>query len=798
MPRTITTGVILRSRADASRAPEAREQRVGEATRATGAKVAALSAAAPEMRSPGRAPRERNPVVALFSLTLFVSAALMFSVQPMFARFVLPLFGGTPAVWNTAMLFFQAALLAGYLYAHETTRRLGVRRQAAVHLVVVALVFAVLPLGVPGDAAAPGGGGSPVAALLGLLVVAVGLPFFVVAATAPLLQRWLAGTDHPAADDPYFLYRASNLGSVVGLLAYPLALEPSLRLEAQGLAWTLGYGALAALVVACALVVWRARPAHEGGGSPRTSEPPGLAAQRGEVSARRRLRWVALAFVPSSLMLGVTTYVSVDLAPIPLLWSIPLSLYLSSFILAFAPGARNERRHRIAVRALPVVALVLSIAVVLEAHDPLWLLVPLHLGGFFVAALVCHGGLAGDRPPARRLTEFYIWIAVGGALGGVFNALVAPAVFDSLVEYPLLIVLACLCLPGRPGRFPAGRQTRPLDFALPLVLAALTAGILAATAGAGPELATVGQGFALSLAAGIALNFARRPLRFALSLGAILLAGVTFASVEPVLHQERSFFGVNRVEVAPGRFHRLVNGTTTHGGQFQTPERRLEPVTYYHASGPVGQIMARAGPSSRARRVAVLGLGSGGLGCYAGSDEHWTFFEIDPTVARMARDPRLFTYLRDCPGRREVVMGDARLSLAGASPNAYDLIVGDVFSSDAVPTHLLTREALALYRSKLRANGRIALHISNRYLDLEPVVAALAADAGLTCLARDEPRGAPAGAPGKLPSHWTVMAERPAALRGLAGDSRWQRCRGSRGVRAWTDDFSNIVGVLDP
>ena len=742
-------------------------------------------------------------MVALFSLTLFLSAVLLFSVQPMYARFVLPLFGGTPAVWNTAMLFFQILLLAGYLYAHETTRRLGVRRQAVLHLGVVLLPLVVLPLGVPNGAAAPAGGSTPVGPLLGVLVLAVGLPFFVVSATAPLLQRWLAGTDHPAARDPYFLYRASNLGSVIGLLAYPLAAEPTLRLGQQGVLWAVGYGGLILLVAACVVVVRRS--ARASGDEEPAAEPSVVAIalpEGGEpfaapISARRRLRWIALAFVPSSLMLGVTTYLTVDLAPVPLLWSLPLSLYLISFILAFAPGARNERRQRFVVLILPLVALVLSIALVLDAHDPLWLILPLHLAGFFVAALACHGELARNRPPARSLTEFYIWIAVGGALGGVFNALLAPVLFNSLLEYPLLIVLACLCLPKRPGRFPAGPQTRWLDLGVPVLLGAVTATILAATARGGPELATIGQGFALSLAAGIALNFARRPLRFALSLAAILIAGVALAPADPVLYQERSFFGINRVEAQPGGFHRLINGTTTHGGQY-TGERRLEPVTYYDPSGPVGQIMARVPRGSGAGRVAVLGLGSGGLACYAGASERWTFFEIDPKVERMARDPRLFTYLRDCPGRHEVVLGDARLSVAGAPDRAFGLIVGDVFSSDAVPAHLLTREALALYSSKLTADGALALHISNRYLDLEPVVAALAADAGMTCLSRDEPRRERGRVPGKLPSHWTVIAERPAALGRVASDPRWRPCRREAGDRVWTDDFSNIVGALDP
>ncbi len=728
----------------------------------------------------------------------------MFSVQPMFARFVLPLFGGTPAVWSTSLVFFQTALLAGYLYAHETTRRLGVRRQAALHLGVVLLALLVLPLAVP-EGWAPTGGESPVPLLLGLLAVAVGLPFFVVSTTAPLLQRWLAGTDHPAARDPYFLYRASNLGSVLGLLAYPLAVEPTLGLAEQGAAWAVGYALLAALVAACAAVVWRSGrqvatsppPAPAPGAAGLPPDPASPAAAERPVTAKRRLRWIGLAFVPSSLMLGVTSYMTVDLAPVPLLWSVPLSLYLVSFIVAFAPGARNERRHRRLVLALPVAALLLSLLILLEAREPLWVVIPVHLTGFLVAALVCHGELARDRPAARSLTEFYIWIAVGGALGGVFNALLAHVLFDSLTEYPLVVALACLCLPRRPGRFPAGPQTRWLDFAAPALLGAVVATILALAGRAGPELELAGRGFALSVAAGVALNFARRPLRFALSVGAILVAGALLAPGDRVLYQERSFFGVNRVEAEPGRFHRLVNGTTTHGGQYLSPGRALRPTTYYHQSGPIGQFMATRPRAGRTDRVAVLGLGGGGMACHARAGERWTFYEIDPTVERVARDPSLFTYMRDCPGHREVFLGDARLSLAGARDRSYGLIVGDVFSSDAIPTHLLTREAVRLYRSKLTADGVLALHISNRYLELGPVAAELARDAGLTCLSQDEPEAAARLVPGKAAAHWVLMAATPGLVGSVGSDPRWRPCRSEPGAEVWTDDFSNLVEALD-
>ncbi|MEA2241615.1 MAG: hypothetical protein QOD24_1171, partial [Solirubrobacteraceae bacterium] len=415
-------------------------------------------------------------VVALFSATLFLSAGLTFLVQPMFAKFVLPLFGSTPAVWNTSMLFFQTTLLAGYLYAHESTRRVGVRRQAVVHLGVVLLPLLVLPVAVP-DGWIPPADSNPVPWLLGLLAVAVGLPFFVVSTTAPLLQRWLVATDHPAAADPYFLYRASNLGSVLGLLSYPLVVEPSMRLAEQGRLWSAGYGLLVLLVFACAVVVWRSPRGSADGGAgedvgaaPATSSSAVPAASQGSTdqpTLTRRLRWVGLAFVPSSLMLGVTTMITTDIAPIPLLWALPLSLYLTSFILVFAPGSRSDRLRRAMVFALPAVVLLISMILLLQVRGPLWIslwvMVPIHLAGFFVVAVVCHGELARDRPPARWLTEFYLLISLGGALGGVFNALVAPALFDSLAEYPIALVLAALCLPGRPPLFPPGPYARRLD-----------------------------------------------------------------------------------------------------------------------------------------------------------------------------------------------------------------------------------------------------------------------------------------------------------------------------------------------
>ena len=737
-------------------------------------------------------------VVALFSATLFLSAGLTFLVQPMFAKFVLPLFGSTPAVWNTSMLFFQTTLLAGYLYAHESTRRLGVRRQAALHLGVLLVPLLVLPIGVP-DGWIPAGDSDPVPWLLGLLAVAVGLPFFVVSTTAPLLQRWLAATDHPAAADPYFLYRASNLGSVLGLLGYPLAVEPSLRLAEQGRLWSAGYGLLVLMVLACAVVMWRSRSAEVAGvrADPlgATAEPAGSVAPP---TLTRRLRWVGLAFVPSSLMLGVTAAITTDIAPIPLLWSLPLSLYLFSFILVFAPGARADRLHRAMVLALPGVVLLISVLLLLEVRGPLWIMVPIHLAGFFVVAVVCHGNLAQDRPPPRWLTEFYLLISLGGALGGVFNAIVAPAVFDSLVEYPIALVLAALCLPARPPRIPPGPYARWLDFALPLALGTMVALMVSLSELAEADAQQYGKMFAFGMAAGVAVNFIRRPLRFGLSVGAIVLA-VTLAAApdERELYRERSFFGVYRVTTAEdGDLHRLVHGTTTHGAQDFTPGRERTPISYYHSRGPIGQLLSVM-PPSVTTRAGIIGLGTGSVACYSKPGERWTFYEIDPTVERIARDPRFFTYLRVCPGEFDVILGDARLRLRRAANRGYGLIMADAFSSDAVPIHLITREALALYRSKLREDGILAFNVSNSYVALEPVLGNLAQDARMACVAQEDRRSGRDGVAETDASDWVVMARHTRDLRAVGTDRRWHACRRSPGSAPWTDDYSNLLGALD-
>ncbi len=740
-------------------------------------------------------------MVFLYAFTLFASAALLFLVQPMFARLVLPLLGGSPAVWNTALVFFQATLLAGYAYAHASTAWLGARRQAALHLVVLLLPLAVLPIAVPANWTPPANA-NPAPWLLALMAVAVGLPFFAVATTSPLLQKWFAAGGHRDAADPYFLYAASNIGSLLALLSYPLWIEPRLTLAAQSELWTWGYVGLVVLIVACAAALFRrgafalqtprraqdTRPASDENASDATRSTPAP-------TARQRARWVLLAFVPSSLMLGVTTYLSSEIAAVPLLWVIPLALYLLTFVIAFA--RREIFPRSLLVRALPIVVVPLVVALNMQATEPIGWLMLLHLAVFFVAALLCHSQLAAERPAAEHLTGFYLWLSIGGVLGGAFNALVAPVVFSVVAEYPLAIVLACWV--GLWGVGPrAVAPVRRTDWMWPLTVGLVAVvGVLALELTRWRELPAV-AGVVFGVLALGAFVVARYPLRFALSVAALLLAGSFYHGEKGrVLHAERSFFGVHRVTLDPtGHFRLLVHGMTLHGQQSLDPARRREPLTYYHRHGPIGDVLA-AVARDPAKRIGVVGLGSGSLAAYAAPRQPWTYFEIDPVVEKLARDDRYFTFLRDSPGDIRVVLGDARRSIARERDAAFDGLIVDAYSSDAIPVHLVTREALALYARKLARGGVLAFHISNLHLDLEPVFANLAGEARLVCRVRDDTDvPEPERALGRAPSVWLVMARNAADLGALAHDSRWVAARTDPRQAVWTDDYSSLLSVF--
>jgi len=744
----------------------------------------------------------RSPVamvLILFATTLFLSAALLFLVEPMFAKMALPALGGSAAVWNTCMVFFQAGLLAGYAYAHGVTKRLGARWQVAAHAALLFVPLAVLPVGVSASQALTAGV-NPVSSLLWMLLVSVGLPFFVLSTITPTLQVWYAQTGHEYAKDPYFLYGASNLGSMTALLSYPILIEPHLRLIDQGRLWAYGYGLLMMLTWCCGFLVWRSLAVR----TPNPG-PPAQDDSRGDPSpgdnpamptGRQRMRWVALSFVPSSLMLGVTTVLTTDLPPIPLFWVVPLAIYLLTFILVFA--RKPLVSHEFMIHRLPVLLVAATIPIVTRADLALWMTILLDLLALFVAAMVCHGELAKSRPSSVHLTEFYLWISVGGLLGGVFNGLVAPLIFNRVAEYPLALVLVAFLRPT-----PSPQESRPsaraLDFGLPLALG----GILAAAVWGLQDRGLNQSALFLLLGYGpavlLCLSFAKRPVRFGLGLAAVLLASATHSGpYGRVSHIERSFFGVYRVSLdREEKFRRLIHGSTIHGMQSLDPARSLEPLVYYSRTGPIGQLFAALTGTDTGRRVAIVGLGTGSMACYGEPGQEFTFYEIDPAVERFARDPKYFTFLRDCAPKIKVVLGDARLSLKNARDRQYDLIVLDAFSSDAIPLHLLTREAMKLYLAKLSDTGILAFNISNRFLDLHPVLANLARDAGLACYGEDDLQISENDQQdGKFSSSWVVMARRGSDLGKLLQDARWTALPGRLGTQVWADDFSNILGVI--
>ena len=734
-----------------------------------------------------------------FALTLLCSASLLFVVQPLVGRLLLPLLGGAPAVWNTCMVFFQAALLAGYLWAHLLATRLPTAGQIAAHLLLLLAGLLWLPLTLPAGAAfdVPAEA-DPTGWLLLTLLATVGLPFFALSASAPLLQRWFALGDHAGARDPYFLYAASNLGSVVALLAYPLLIERHLGGLAQGRAWGWAYGAaLLPLVLGCAVLAWRwGRPAAaEALAATQANAADSVTdsvtdSAPASVPWRRRLAWIALSFVPSSLLLGVTTALATDIASVPLLWVVPLTLYLLTWILAFA--GRPLLPITVVARVFAIALVAWLLVTLGEATEPAWALIGLHLLTFFFAAWMCHGRLADDRPPPEGLTGFYLCLSLGGVLGGLFNAMAAPLLFDDLSEYPLAMVAAAVAMPA----LVAGRSLRPswTDLGVASLIGAACAGaIVWLPLPPGPAHTSLVFG----VPALLAYACIRRPQRFALGVVAILLAATLHPGVqgEPV-HRARSFFAVHRVTSdAAGQMHRIVHGNTLHGRQWLDAKRRCEPLAYYHRTGPVGDLVGALASTERLMQAGVVGLGAGAMASYVGQRQRWTFYEIDPAVTAIASNPKLFTYLSHCvAGQVELVLGDARMQLREATAGGFDLLAVDAFASDAIPVHLLTREAFAVYLAKLAPGGLLAFHISNRYLDLVPQLAAQARAAGLVWRLRDD-RRATGQLPGVEPSRWLVMAREEAYLGPLLADGRWQ-APDTAEVAAWTDDFNNLPGLL--
>ena len=729
------------------------------------------------------APRSLRLAPSIYAGTLFLSAFLLFSIQPMFTKMVLPRLGGAPTVWSVAMVFFQAALLGGYAYAHLVIRRLAPGVGALVHLGMLAAAAMALPIAI-----AQGFGAPPASAialwLMGLMAVSLGLPFVALAASAPLLQGWFAASGHPRARNPYVLYAASNLGSFAALIAYPILIEPFLTLQQQAHLWSVGFAALALLVAGAALMVAR---------QPNTAtDEPGAAA----VPLSDRIAWLALAAIPAGLVIAVTAYITTDLASAPFLWVLPLALYLLTFVAVFRD--RPWLRQETVARVIPFAVAPLSIGL-LGGQRPFWLaLVVINLVAFGLLALLCHGELYRRRPAPARLTEFYLWVSFGGVVGGVFAALVAPNVFTLVYEYPILIAAALLALPGM---FAGGIRRFALQAAPVLLLAllAVAAQPLCWTSGSSLAAELPFQIVLVALVA-VMLMQRRQPARFlALAALGFVLTGLWqpgFRRVAAV----RSFFGVHHVEeTVDGRYRLLYHGTTLHGAQRIGDDAAAaapEPLTYYYFGGPISEAIERVRAArGRLEQVAVVGLGSGSLACHKRADERWTFFEIDPAVVRIARDPSLFSFIAACAPDLSVVVGDARLTLA-ASAQSYDLIILDAFSSDAIPVHLLTREALAGYLTRLEAGGALVMHISNRYMELGSVVAAVGMAEGLVAYGKEDQRPQALPFDFKTNAQVVALARRPDDLGDLPRRPGWTSIAPSPDVPAWTDDYSNILGAI--
>lgn len=722
----------------------------------------------------------------------------MFWIQPLFARMALPLLGGAPVVWNTAMVFFQTVLLAGYLYVHLSTRMLDLGRQALLHAAILAGALFLLPIGVSSDWLPPADGW-PIPWLLSLFTIGVGLPFFALSATAPLLQKWFVHTGHRDSADPYFLYSASNIGSVAALLAYPVLVEPRMTLSGQSLAWTAGYGLFLVLIAACGTVIWR-RIADK---TPDRCADI-VVATPDPINWRRRLHWIALAAVPSSLLLGVTTHLTTDAAAVPLFWVVPLALYLLTFVIVFA--RRPLIKHDWAVRLQPILLIPLVITP-LWTHGPLLVVLLLHLSAFFLLALVCHGELARRRPQSAHLTEFYVWMSVGGMLGGAFTAILAPLIFDTVMEYPLAIVAAVAL---RPLLAPGGRRAAILDIALPAgVLVFL---ILFRTFALGPLLANSltleGQmvmfTLPLLLVALFVFSFSGRPVRLGLGFAALLMADLAVFKVDKfapdpgsLMLADRSYFGVYRVldYDTPRPRRLLTSGTTLHGTQALSEELVTLPTSYYHPEGPLGQVIYAWRSERELKRAGVVGLGAGATACYRRPGESWTFYEIDPTVVELARNTSLFTYLDRC-GNPPVVLGDARLTLSRIPDPSFDLLVIDAFSSDAIPIHLLTAEAIDLFLSTLSEDGLLVFHVSSRYFDLKPILARQAEAAGVSALSQHFQPSPEVQATFGRPSEWVVFSRKASTLERLAADERWERTIVTGDTPLWTDDYADLFSAL--
>ncbi|PPC91451.1 MAG: spermidine synthase [Methylobacter sp.] len=730
-----------------------------------------------------------NPVasVLLFAATLFVSAALMFLLQPMFGKLLLPLLGGSPAVWNTCMVFYQTILFLGYSYAHGVSTRLNARHQALLHGSLVLASLAALPVALPAELSPPAGN-DPTFWLLWTLLAAIGLPFFVVSTTAPLLQKWFSRIGHHTSDDPYYLYAASNAGSLLALLSYPFLIEPNIGLDWQKLDWSIGYAGLCLLILVCGGVLLV---------SGHTSTSAQQPAEAQKLSLHTQLHWLLLAFVPSSLLLGLTNFISTDIASVPLLWIIPLTVYLTTFIAAFSHWNNRLLPAMTTAQSIFLIPFI-AYAFVNPADLPYWAYLVLHVMAFFFAVMVCHGQLAKLRPATEHLTRYYLIMSFAGMLGGMFNTFAAPFLFNGIYEYPIMVTVALMLRPA--GK--AGYGLMLPQIGLPLLL--LVAGLLFYNTINDATDYFDAIALTLMLLACATFLLRSRPIAYAGLAGVIIGLAMNVHTLSAhTLLQKRTFFGVSSVRESsletdqgqPESYHELFHGTTKHGAQRLTEDFAKTPLTYYSRPGPMGQLFREFDANNAGWTIGIVGLGAGALVCYAKPEQQWLIYELDPLVVDIAKNPAYFSYLSRCAPKAEVIIGDARLSLLREPAGKFDLLMVDAFSSDAIPTHLLTQEALQLYFNKLKPDGILALHVTNRHLAVKKVLSILSEKLQLASLIQEyTPQQ---DIPLVVATDWVVMAKHPDTLKRLR-ESRlgsWQKMPLYFDMAPWTDDFTNIIGI---
>jgi hypothetical protein len=734
-------------------------------------------------------------LLTAFISTSLLSALLLFLVQPLMARFMLPLLGGSPSVWAVTMCFFQAALLLGYAYAHVLNRFLSLQAGIVIHGVLMTVAVTLLPVAISIDTVTPFHGLPQSLVLLGVLATTIGLPFAVMSANAPLIQSWFSVSGHKDSDEPYFLYGASNLGSIAALLVYPTLIEPIVGLHDQSGLWARGFMWLTVALLCCgALVAGRSRVQM-------ASSTETLV----KISLSKWIYWLAMAFLPSALLVAWTNHITTDIAAAPFLWLPPLVLYLVSFIVVFRKNAwfSNNALRMVQLLTVPFTF------VFLEGTKQ-FMILPIMVAGavsFFVTACLCHRQMFETRPAARQLTAFYLTMSLGGVLGGLFVSLLAPVLFNDVSEYPVLLLLALFL---STDVMDDGKIIADIKKPLRIVAVALGVGLFFHVAGValtrpywlGMNAVVIGF-FAAS-----ALLFMRAERKFLMAIFIFLLVLRAGLPGDPVVAQARNFFGVLSVKQS-GEFSNMFHGTTLHGAEYMVdlalPDgKRPRPLTYYAPDGGMGRAIAsaklRLKDDPRTKTFGVVGLGAGSLVCYSEPGENWKTFEINSDVVEAARNPKLFNFLERCGKNVPVVIGDARLTLQAEAAGTYDVLVIDAFSSDSIPVHLITTEAMQLYLNLLRPDGLLVFHVSNRYMDLSSIVSAntavLQVGDGKIHARRIIHQPKVSGVADE-PSEVVVMSHSEATIKAVESNPELEvLADAAPGVRAWTDDYSNVLGAI--